>query len=135
MEIEFLHIADAVESVNGKLYMLGGCWNQHRSATFPSNIRCGIALGLLTSAKELKTRTRHVVTLGVLPTEGGGLIHEVQLTVVFEPQLAAVSMLHRNLITLNAALLIPKAGTYQVRAAVNDLKKIVTFEAVPQLQE
>jgi len=35
MELEFVLIADAVENVNGKLYLLGGGWYQFTSHSFP----------------------------------------------------------------------------------------------------
>ena len=46
MEIEFLHAADAVEAIDGKLHARG-MLDPHRSSNFPSNLRMGIALGIL----------------------------------------------------------------------------------------
>ena len=63
MEIDFLILADTVEAVNGKLYMMGGGWNQLTIPQFPAPIRLGIALGLL------------------VPSDNAGQKHQLQLTI------------------------------------------------------
>src|SRR5262249_37953283 len=52
MEIEFVILADYVEAVNNKLYMMGGAWNQVSAASYPANHRMGIAVGLLLDENE-----------------------------------------------------------------------------------
>ena len=46
MEIGFLMLADHAESVNGKLYMVGGGWNVLRLPELPHEWGFHIALGL-----------------------------------------------------------------------------------------
>ncbi len=135
MEIEFLHIADAVDAVNGKLYMLGGCWNQHRSRSFPTSIRIGIAVGLLVTAEEAGATSSHRAVLHVIPAEGGGLVYGQEFEIAFEGRSLSQGMNHRNIIALNASLSIPRPGIYLVRAGVDNLEKTVTFEAVPHLEQ
>jgi hypothetical protein len=134
MEIEFLQIADAVDAVNGKLYMLGGCWNQHPSSSFPTIVRLGIALGLLISGAEARTTLRNMVTLSVVPSEGGGLVYAQEFEVMFAGRPLSKRINHRNIIAVNASLSIPGPGTYLVTATIDGLKKSVSFEAVPKIE-
>ncbi len=43
---EFLILADRAEVVNGKLYMMGGCWQQTWSVGFPVAYPLGLAIGM-----------------------------------------------------------------------------------------
>jgi hypothetical protein len=52
MELEFVLLADAVENVNGKLYVLGGGWREFRSPRFPTMAQIGIAVSLLLTPDE-----------------------------------------------------------------------------------
>src|SRR2546425_276377 len=63
MEIDFLIVADAVEAVNGKLYMLGGGWNQVTLSQFPAPVRIGIALGLLVPLSDMSEKHQLQVTI------------------------------------------------------------------------
>ena len=36
MRVEYVMVADAAQVTGGKLYVLGGGWNQYRAASFPA---------------------------------------------------------------------------------------------------
>jgi len=133
VEIEFLHIADAVEAINGKLYMLGGCWTLHRSSNFPSNLRIGIALSILMSPEELEASTTHCLNLGIFGPHGS-LIPEVPMQFAIDSRPASAEIPRRSIIALNTAVPIPAAGAYHVRVRVGDLERSVKFEAILSLQ-
>jgi hypothetical protein len=134
MEIEFVLIADAVENVNGKLYVMGGGWAVFRSASFPVQVRFGIAASLLVSWEE--TNAQHDVHIKVAenpdrprqaaniqPLEIGSKIQ-----VMRPPGLEEGSM-QRVFLAVNGNLPIPYAGKYRVTATVGKLSKSVEFAA------
>jgi hypothetical protein len=130
MEIEFLIIADAVEAVNGKLYMMGGAWDRWASRTYPSPIRLGIALGLLVPWDE--TNERHRVRLSVIDADGKPVVPDIDGEIeVGRPPGMTPGSTQRALLTINAGFPLPKSGRYEVSVAVPaGAEKKVAFDAV-----
>ncbi len=128
MEIEFLIIADAVEVVNGKLYMLGGAWSQHRAGSFPSPIRFGIAVGFQVVQDE--TNQKHTVRFELANASGKQILPELRAEFeVGHPQDTGVST-QRTLLGMNVALPLPGPGKYRVKASVGLATKEVEFDAI-----
>ncbi len=68
MQIGFLLLADHSESVNGKLYMVGGGWNMLRLPELPHEWGFHIALGLDVGWDE--TNTSHTLLVNVHDPDG-----------------------------------------------------------------
>lgn len=130
MEIEFLIIADAVEAVNRKLYMMGGGWDRWTSPTYPSPMRLGIAVGLLVPWDE--TNERHRLRLSVIDGDGKPVIPEIHGEIeVGRPPGMAPGSKQRALLTINAGFPLPRPGPYEVVVtAPAGEEKRVAFEAV-----
>ena len=45
MKIDYALLADAAQSVGGKMFVLGGGWNIFRSANYPAPVQLAIAVG------------------------------------------------------------------------------------------
>lgn len=130
MDIEFLIVADAVEAVNGKLYMMGGGWDQWRSPSYPAPMRLGIALGVLVPWDE--TNQKHPVTISVLDTDGQNIVPPIRAEVeVGRPPGMTLGSTQRAILAINASFPAPRASRYEIRAAAPDgPDKSVTFEAL-----
>jgi len=71
MQVGFLLLADHSESVNGKLYMVGGGWNVLRLPELPHEWGFHIALGLDVGWDE--TNTHHDLLVNVHDPDGNEL--------------------------------------------------------------
>lgn len=71
MKVGFLLLADHSESVNGKLYMVGGGWNVLRLPELPHEWGFHIALGLDVGWDE--TNTHHELTVNLHDPDGAEL--------------------------------------------------------------
>lgn len=130
MDIEFLIIADAVEAVNGKLYMIGGGWDRWTSRTFPCPMHLGIAIGLLVPWDE--TNQRHHISVSIVDADGKQIVPEIGADVeVGRPPGMTLGSAQRAVLAINAGFPLPNPGRYEVRvAAPNEVEKKVTFDAV-----
>jgi hypothetical protein len=130
MEIEFLIIADAVDVVKGKLYMMGGAWDRWASRTYPSPMRLGIAVGLLVSWDE--TNQKLGVRLSIIDADGKAVVPDINGQVeVGRPLGMTPGSTQRAILPINVGFPLPKSGRYEIRAAVPDgTEKKVTFDAV-----
>ncbi len=70
----FLILSDIAQVVEGKLYMLGGAWNQLTTTTLPTNRSYSIAIGLEPDPEEFGQR--HTLRLA-LAHAGDGIETEV----------------------------------------------------------
>jgi hypothetical protein len=123
MKIEFMLIADAVESVNGKLYVLGGCWGEHHAQAYPANIRVGIAVSLLVNKSD------------------DGLTPDIDVEIVdasgFDPALSVRGKTELNvkenderiIIALNSSVPLKQSGRYEVRLKVGAESAVVAFQS------
>jgi len=130
MEIEFLIIADAVEAVGGKLYMIGGAWDRWNSRTYPSPIRVGIAIGLLVPWDE--TNQKHSISVSIVDADGGRVVPEMGADVeVGRPPGMRAGSAQRAVLAINAGFPLASPGRYEVCVAgPNGVEKTVTFDAV-----
>lgn len=126
MEIEFLILADAVEAVNNKLYMLGGGWDQLTVGQFPTFIRLGIAVGI--SIPNNPKEQDHSVQFVILTPEEQ-VIMQMEIAISSRPSSTAASS--RLILPVNVGLQLPSSGAYRVIATVDaQLKREVVFRAV-----
>jgi len=139
MEIEFLVIADAVETVNGKLYMLGGGWNQYRSPTYPGVLHIGIAVSILVSRQEGNEPSNYPIKftlaskdVSVLPqTSGMAIDIQARFIVPPRPKDMPADADQRVFVAVNGNFPLPKNGKYRVAAALDgQTPKEVEFDAI-----
>lgn len=131
MEVEFLILADAVQAVNGKLYMLGGGWTTLHAAKIPTTHPLGIALGLRVPWEE--TNQLHRLEINLVDSDGASIIPPMQaeLEMGRPPGLRPGSD-QTAAIAVNAAVQFTKAGRYEVQAAVEgQIVRAVAFDVVP----
>jgi uncharacterized protein DUF6941 len=139
MEIEFLVIADAVENVNGKLYMMGGGWNQYRSPAYPGVLRIGIAVSILLSRQESGHSAGYPITFTLaskdVPAQpnapGMTLNVQAQFVVPPRPNDMPPDADQRVFVAVNGNFPLPKNGKYRVAATLEgQAPKEVEFDAI-----
>lgn len=130
MEVEFLILADGAQAVAGKLYLLGGGWDQYRAHSFPVQAPLGIALGLTVPWQE--TNQKHSVELSIINEDGDSVAPPMNAQVeVGRPPGIKPGSPQRVIIAVNAILPIPKAGRYEVVAKVEgQVLRRVHFDAL-----
>ncbi len=130
MDIEFLILADSVQAVQGKLYMLGGGWDQWTSPSYPIPIQIGIAVGLLVPWDE--TNQKHNVTIVIQDADGKGVVPPIagQIEVGRPPGLRA-GVTQRSLMAINAGFPLPGPGRYEISVSTPEGgERRVAFEAL-----
>jgi len=116
-QIDFLLIADRAEVVSGKLYMMGGAWEQISVANPAQPIGFSIALGILIPWNA--TNERHRLRLAVEDADGGGLAElDGEIVAGRPPHLPSGSQ-QRLLFATTIGVLIPRGGRYAVIASLN----------------
>lgn len=128
MRIEFVLIADAVEAVNGKLYLLGGGWNEYKAATVPVAARMGVAISLQYGQNEVGP---HLLRLNILDDTDQAVIPEAQGQMELKRATSHGLPESRGFIAINLSLPLPRFATYRVRVNVDDLEQVVFFAVVP----
>jgi len=131
MEVEFLILADAVQAVNGKLYMLGGGWTTLHAAAIPTTHPLGIAFGLRVSWQE--TNQVHRLEIKMVDSDGASIIQPIQAALEMgRPPGIRSGADQTAVIAVNAAVQFTKAGRYEVQAAVEgQTVRTVAFDVVP----
>lgn len=129
MQIEFLILADAVEAVNGKLYMLGGGWDKNFASSYPAPVRLGLAIGFLVDWDE--TNEPHEVRVAFLDEDGKEIPPQItgNIEVGRPPGLRPGSQ-QRAVMAINAGFPLPKGGRYEVKVFSADQERSVTFDSV-----
>src|SRR5208283_633594 len=136
IELEFLIVGEAAEAVNGKLYMMGGGWNQIQSAVFPTIARCGIAVGISVYTKERRETPLHIVYSNDAKTNEKNpnvLSLELQGQVVSGVPRPGLTLpgVQRVMFVVNGNFPVPSAGKYRIEVFLPDGEsKSVMFEAL-----
>ena len=117
-EVDFLIVADRAESVNGKLYMMGGAWDQVGVLDFAKPITFSIALGILIPWNA--TNQDHRLQVNMVDEDGTRLFSmEAGMRAGRPPNLPQGGAQH-NVLAFTAAALLPKPGAFTVEAAINE---------------
>lgn len=130
---EFLLLADGAESVNGKIYILGGGVERHLAREFPAQLRADVALGVLVGWTE--TNQSHALAVRVVDEDG---VVAAELNGDFQvgrPAGAKAGQDLRVLIAIKGPFPIQKAGGYKVVLAIDGVEQEPPFrfwvEAAP----
>jgi len=129
MEVEFLILADSVQAVNGKIYMLGGGWTTLH-ATMPMTHPLGIALGFRVPWQE--TNQVHRLEIKMMDADGAPIIPPIQAQLEMgRPPGLRPGADQTAVIAVNAAVQFAKTGRYEVQVAVEgQVAKAVPFDVV-----
>ncbi|MFN0145449.1 MAG: DUF6941 family protein [Dehalococcoidia bacterium] len=63
MDIDYALISDYAEITNGKLYLMGGGWDQYRLAEAPGQLRLAVAVGVRVGWEETNREVPVVITV------------------------------------------------------------------------
>ena len=129
MKIEFLILADSAQVVGGKLFMLGGAWNLHRSGNYPSQFQFSVALSILVPWNE--AGIRHPFTLTIADDAGVPVIPQIQgqFEVGKSGQIPEGTA-QRALVSVNITMAVPHPGKYIVSSTAGSSKVDTSFEAI-----
>jgi hypothetical protein len=113
MEIGFLLLTDHSESLNGKLYAMGGGWNMLRFAQMPVNHAFGIAFGVDVAWDE--ANQRHTLRLETQDPDGERLGDELEFEIeVGRPPGLVTGQDQRMVISIQANAEFSKPGPHAV---------------------
>jgi hypothetical protein len=128
MKIEFVILADAAEVVGGKLYLLGGAWNQYRCSAFPSPATMAFVTSILVDWGEAGKRYPLSMTLAddvgvpVIPPING------EVDIGRPPEGSEVPP--RTVVALNVHVSLPRPGRYTLEVTAGTAKSATSFEAL-----
>ncbi len=118
-EIEFLILADRVEAINGKLYMMGGAWDQLHVGDFNQSVSIGFAVGILVPWSE--TNVDHPIHIWMEHEDGTKIPPGIEAKVnVGRPPQSVPGQPFRTLLAVNGVWKLPGPATYRILAAVGD---------------
>jgi len=118
-EVEFLIVADRVEAVNGKLYMMGGGWDNISIIDLKSPPAISVAIGILIPWGQ--TNMDHRLNIWLEHEDGTKLSPQINAMVNSgRPPHAVPGQKFRSMIAINGGWLFPTSGTYRVMAQLGD---------------
>lgn len=126
MRVEFVMVADAAQVVAGKLYVLGGAWDQFRSTSFPTQMPVAIVASVLA---ESATDTGKPISVNLLVADEQGVpvMPEIQVQVQIE-RAEGSRPPYRVLVPTNAVVPIPREGRYTAQVTAGDSVNSVHFD-------
>ena len=118
-EVEFLILVDSAEVVNGKLYLLGGCYDRRGIVDFHQTIVVSAALAVLVPWNETNRPIPLAVSLKT--PDDVPVAPPIQTTLtVGRPPVAVPGQKLRNVFTVQLQAQLPGPGQYVVEASVGD---------------
>lgn len=128
--VEFVVLADHVEAVHGKLYMMGGGWENIAVHDFESPVTLEIAVSVLVPWNA--TNKPHPIAVTV-ETADGEVLGAVDGNILAgRPATIEHGATQRTMLAMKIPVTLPDAGTYVVVATLNEVVgKRVTFRAIP----
>lgn len=128
MRQEFLLMADGAESVNGKIYVMGGGAARHfvqPGWKSPIQLRADIAAGILVGWNE--TTNRHVMTIQVVDEDDN---EQLKAEIEFETGRAPGAkpgQEFRNLVAIRGPFPIARPGAYKVVMFLDEVEQDPPF--------
>jgi hypothetical protein len=119
MELGFLLLTDHSESLNGKLYAMGGGWNMLRFPELPVEHSFGIALGIDVAWDE--ANERHSLSLETQDPDGERLGDELEFEFeVGRPPGSVTGQDQRLVVSIQANASFSKSGPHAVVVRAGD---------------
>ncbi|MGA3056716.1 MAG: hypothetical protein ABSE70_01570 [Candidatus Limnocylindrales bacterium] len=117
-EIEYLILADQVEALNGKLYMMGGGWDSVFVASVEQPVPVSIACGVLVPWNE--TDDNHALAIAVQDLDGTAVAPPFSVTFKTgrSPSMENGASTHVPF-AVQAQLKFPSHGEYRIVASVD----------------
>ncbi len=130
-EIDFLILADRAEGINGKLYLMGGGWQELYVADFAQPASFSLAVGILVPWNA--TNEDHLLNIFIEHDDGSRIQPEMPVKLnVGRPPNAVPGQEFRAIIAVNGQWKLPGPGSYRAIAAVgHDLVRRASFRAGP----
>lgn len=130
MEVDFLILADSVQVVDGKLYMLGGGWTTLHAKGVPTTHPLGIGVGFKVPWQE--TNQVNHVDIGIFSEDGTQIGPNLQGELEMgRPPGIKPGTDQLMIIALNAAIALENLGRYEIQVKVEgQLMKRVYFDVV-----
>lgn len=130
-EIDFLILADRAEGINGKLYMMGGGWQELYVNDFAQPVPLSMAVGVLVPWNA--TNEDHTVKVWVEHEDGRRLPPEVSAQLnVGRPPSAVPGQSFRAIIAVTGTWGLLGPGMYRAVALVGDAApRYAAFRALP----
>ena len=130
MDIEYALIADYAELVGGKLYVMGGDWDNTTAPEVPAGIRMAIAVGVRLGWEE--TNTAIPVEMTVHDDDAQELVRVNGSVQVGRPAEILPGSTQLAQIAINLQITLPTFGGYRVRvvAGPGDVSRALPFRLV-----
>jgi hypothetical protein len=128
MKIEFVILADAAEVAGGKLYLLGGAWNQYRCRAFPSPATMALVTSILVDWSE--AGRRYPLTMTLADEAGVPVVPPVNGEVDIGRPPEGPEGPQRTVVALNAHVSLPRPGRYTFEVTAGTAKSTIIFDAV-----
>lgn len=136
MKLDWLILADAVQTVGGKLYLLGGGWDSVIVNALPAPLPIAIAVGI--DVKWTETNEQHKIELHIEDQDGRQLMKIEGAFEVGRPPGTAPGQSQRFQLAIPTPMTIEQLGTYVVKVLFPDEKthelteqSRTTFRVVP----
>jgi hypothetical protein len=117
-DVDFVILADRAESINGKLYMMGGAWDQMGVIDFAKPVTFSIALGIKIPWNA--TNVDHRLRVVLLDEDGNQLFGADGGFKAGRPPQLPQGASQRNVLAFTVGAILPRAGIYSVEATIND---------------
>jgi hypothetical protein len=128
--VEFLILAEHVEAIHGKLYLMGGAWETLHVSDFDQPVTLSLAVGV--QVPWHATNSQHAVTLSVQTVDGEVLAAEDRAIMMGRPAYIEPGTSQRALLVLQMAVALPEPNRYVVTASIDETPQArVPFRAVP----
>lgn len=133
-EIEYVTVADHAEAINGKLYLHGAGWSDIVQVRGPDGqpgvVHFGIAVSILVGWNETNRRFPLAITL--VHEDGDELAKLGAQIEAGRPPGITHGTEFRSFLAVNANLIFPKTGRYNVRAELDDQTRQAAFRVLAQ---
>jgi hypothetical protein len=116
--VDFLILADYVETANGKLYMMGGGWENYTVPEGNRPVRFGVAIAIMVPWSA--TNEQHALSLRI--EDADGRVVTPSMTGEFQvgrPAVLPPGAEQRILWALNGDFALPVPGEYRLIAAID----------------
>ena len=133
-EVEFLFVADRAEVVGGKLYVMGGAWEQTAVHDFDLPIQVSLAVSV--QVPWHATNQQHQLAITVEDADARVLASIPTTFVVGRPPHLEAGSSQRVVLAMpQVGLKLPSAGTYVIGASINgqELRR-TTFRATQAMR-
>src|ERR671935_99332 len=126
--IEFVILAEHVEAIHGKLYMMGGGWDNITVHDFQAPLILPLAVSILVPWPA--TNRPHTVRISIQSADAEVLAELDRRLTVGRPAEIEPGMSQRSLLVLRVPVRVPGPGRYVAIASVNGASEAgVTFPA------